>query len=817
MNIVVHGTKGGHQTFTPKKVGGLLDISADDSKPSATGQESYAVRFVENNIIFSKYKIVRDVRGEKRTGFVGFSLFLQNNEKLSGSDIIALLNRVSKEYCQAYIPENDNNLKDVREVWNFLNRIEEEYRSKVKILSADDIETLLSNIKDDAFIYYEDDTELQKYFDLPYQEEYSPYRQVLFVKEDLKDKPENPLNAIRHSEKNLTGEIDFENPKYKLLYNPLTKEGIKIEIKVNGNLRNNKSKIRRKDNLDITWSKPHYETKNIQGKWPDIENDFIEVNNSLGTVSIKEIELNPKIKTITFLIKPHKGGLDVSDAEIQIDTQPFQEINGFRYDQTFDGEGLGKSYTIFARKGDRLKSKEQSFIPENVNTPIEIALHEYRKVKFTATDAENGDNINNFKVSIQGKFNNEAILEYEFLGDDIDKTWNITFEKKGYISHKLSFNPRNHGSTVYGRLSQKKKGQGGNGNGGGKGEKKTFHKNPKLTIPIISIVFLLLGFGIWSLFIKSKPDTTISFDTLEKDIKSYVDGTELFENKLRDYELKWNSQKPEIKTEEKSWFSIFGIGRKEEIRDFTDFKHWKSISESIEQAIKKRNYINNLNIEELKKLQYSDQQKSFKKAISEIGKAQYEKLRISHDYDSMDLNKITKAIVDVIKPVNSSQAIKDKEDVSTSDMTTSTSETNAPKKVQGLNNSKNTNKPSDINKLSHSNEQSKKREKSKTIIKDGEASKIQNSMHTGDEKQKKFEEAFWTLIHKDQPPNKDDFDAWFKSGTKISSQNEYKKFYNEILSSTARFRKIKDFLNKPVIERNKVKDLSTLKEKLNKK
>ena len=178
MDIVVHGTKGGRQIFTPKKVSGLLDVNADASKASAIGQETFAIRFVGMSAIFSKYKIIRDVLGDKRTGFIGFSLFLPNNEKLSGADIVALLNRVSEEYYERYIPENDNNLRDVREDWTSLNIIEKEYQSKVKMLPAEHIETLQSGSKHDAFIYYKDSEELQKYFDGPYQEEYCEYRQV---------------------------------------------------------------------------------------------------------------------------------------------------------------------------------------------------------------------------------------------------------------------------------------------------------------------------------------------------------------------------------------------------------------------------------------------------------------------------------------------------------------------------------------------------------------------------------------------------------------------------------------------------------------
>ena len=101
----------GRQIFSPKKIGGLVDVTPDSSNLSAIGKEAYGIRFIEGATIYSKYKIVRDVRGDKRIGFLGISLIIPNNKRLSGSNIVSLLNEVLLEYCRRYMAEGDNNLR----------------------------------------------------------------------------------------------------------------------------------------------------------------------------------------------------------------------------------------------------------------------------------------------------------------------------------------------------------------------------------------------------------------------------------------------------------------------------------------------------------------------------------------------------------------------------------------------------------------------------------------------------------------------------------------------------------------------------------
>ena len=215
MNIVIHGTKGGRQIFFPKNksISGLSDINSDSPKGSAIGQQTYAIRSFDNNIIYSKYKIIRDVSGDKRTGFIGFSLFLPHNENLPSKDIITLLDTISKQYSDLYL--DNNNLEQVVESWDFLQEINKQYQLKIRKNSFS-TGTIKSGDKDDAIIYYRDSLDLQKCWDKGFMQHYSPYRQILFVSEKLRGDVSNPLHAIRNS----GIEISIDKTSSKTAYIP---------------------------------------------------------------------------------------------------------------------------------------------------------------------------------------------------------------------------------------------------------------------------------------------------------------------------------------------------------------------------------------------------------------------------------------------------------------------------------------------------------------------------------------------------------------------------------------------------------------------
>ncbi|MBK8808309.1 MAG: hypothetical protein IPO21_17465 [Bacteroidales bacterium] len=221
------------------------------------------------------------------------------------------MNKLSSDFCSKHIV-NDN-LDNFREDWAWVSEIKNKYENNLKY--NDD---LLIGGSRSCFLFYDSNELLEKYFDLPYQEEYCAYKQIFFVEKNLEGKPENPLNALRHDPSaNLTGKIDLENPKYKLIYNQQARGGVKIEVKVNGSLRNNKSKIKRKEDLQIIWSKQFCETIVKSGKWYEIGSDFLEINDIEKTITVKEIDIYPITYNILIQTKD-RFSKPITDAAITL-------------------------------------------------------------------------------------------------------------------------------------------------------------------------------------------------------------------------------------------------------------------------------------------------------------------------------------------------------------------------------------------------------------------------------------------------------------------------------------------------------------------
>jgi len=662
MDIVVHGTKGGCHIFTPKKLSGLFDAGAGEGV-AALGQQAYAISFKDNNTIFSRYEIIKDVRGDKRTGFVAYSLFLPNNKKLSGIDIRNLLDRVSDEYRKEGYIDDNNNLKDERENWAFLDRISNEYQTKLSTVSSDNAETLQSGAKDAAYIYYDDIEVLQKYFDERDQVEYSPFKLVFFVESDLRGTPADPLNALRHSENDLTGKIDLENPKYNLLFNTITKGGVRIEVKVNGSTLSNKNKIKRKSELEITWSKQYYIAVPQQGKCFEIDPKYIVLDNDEKTITIKEIDLEPEEKTITFEIKDRKGN-PVTDTEIQIGPLPWNKIRHPIAKLPFEGEDIGKYWTVLVKKSDSLFSDTVTFSPENQVGSLILYLKERKKVEIIATNDEGI--VIDFTVMISGKVINSNTTEIEFIDDEIDKTWNIEIsknDKSGFFSGKVQFCP-NDGNKVYiplkkstysqptqklysndagehGTKSPKYPGYSASGNGNDLSaqykKKESSFNNPKVIAGLI-VGAIVLGLGILMFISLTKSPPIEEFQ-----IQQYVEGDALLLEQLTSYKTNWEKQKPGVSEEGGGILSLLSGSKKQ--TDSKEKREWNKVLKSIDDAKNKRELVEAAKFAELKKLPYSDKQKKFKNAVDKIDSVRYPDVRNQlGDVSKLTLNQIADKI-----------------------------------------------------------------------------------------------------------------------------------------------------------------------------
>jgi hypothetical protein len=205
MKIAIHGTNSGYRIIYPKQqIVELFDVRSDNPKQKAIGKQAYSIHFSKGSVIFSKYKIVRDYNANSRTGNIAFSVIISDGEKLTGEEIQMLLNELAENF-EKHI--KDDNFGDIQENWDFVTEVENKYKPKLKQFSGE--KNILQYTKEAAFIYYSTEKKLQEYLDLPYKEKYYDYKQIFFVDEGLKNKDENPLNALRHSENDLTEKIDF--------------------------------------------------------------------------------------------------------------------------------------------------------------------------------------------------------------------------------------------------------------------------------------------------------------------------------------------------------------------------------------------------------------------------------------------------------------------------------------------------------------------------------------------------------------------------------------------------------------------------------
>jgi len=205
MKIVIHGTFGGYKTITPEKEAGLFDVRPDPCREKTVGQGAYSIHFYGSSVIFSKYKIIRDGIGDLRTGNIAFSVIIPNTQKLQGGHIKEMLDKLEESFFVKNHIKDDNILSSIGRDWAFITEIKNFYESKVRGIPA---LTCRQGSNDAAYVFYSSDDDLQKYLDMPGRNEYCAYKQIFFVRQELKDKPENPLNALRHSENDLTSEIE---------------------------------------------------------------------------------------------------------------------------------------------------------------------------------------------------------------------------------------------------------------------------------------------------------------------------------------------------------------------------------------------------------------------------------------------------------------------------------------------------------------------------------------------------------------------------------------------------------------------------------
>ncbi|GAA3623226.1 hypothetical protein [Flavivirga jejuensis] len=453
MEVVVHGTKGGykilyHTKEMPRSV--ARDVRRiDRNDGSSVGESAYSISFADYGCVFTKYLIIRDVE-RRAVGNVAFSVYIDSTNKLPGEAIKNLLDNLVGNYKNNYT--SDGNLGIVQEDWTFVNTLINQYKKDLVREIYPEIQPQESG--EAAYIYYNSDDELKKYFEAPYQVEYRPFWQVFFISMHLKNTLQDPLNALRHDpQKNITGHINLNNPSY-IIKDFLVRDisGKTIELKTNGVKLTNNDTIREDDTISIKITKNYYKTIGVVGKINDTKiKQYLSADNGIVRVK-KEIQLIAETKKIKLRVFEQMGQV-VNDAILECKHYKDDVKKKVENDTlTFTGEELGQQWLISAEKGNMHERKQ--FTPSNLKGVLSIVLEEFKEVEFRVVDSDNGNMVYDFDLKINDKreqpHNNKVI----FKGSEIKNTCEIIITNSDYEQYHTHYCPDTYPNPLIVRLKR---------------------------------------------------------------------------------------------------------------------------------------------------------------------------------------------------------------------------------------------------------------------------------------------------------------------------------------------------------------------------
>lgn len=717
MDIVIHATKDGHRTLfsTNEEIVSSIekDVRIGSNDDTSLGQSVYALVFIAQGTVFTKYTIVKDTERHSGLGFIAYALFINFNKTLKGGQIINLLNDLSENYAEKYIKKNYLNRGEktpIKQEWDFVDDILIKYKEQDNTQKNDELQ---SGTKDAPFVCYKDEFELREYFDKPFQEEYCDFKQVYFINENLKGELKNPLTVLSNSGEELK-DIDLKNEYYYLNnYNP--SKGIKIIAKGKERTdRKNNNCIRAKWQVEISYSKDERCYWPIQPQIGSLSNPdseiykYLEIKNN--QISINYDAFNnpkPKIKTITFEIKDRNGNF-IEDAQIQINNKISENLNGHRHECKFIGEDLIKPFYISVNKGNF--SGKTDLIPIDVIGIKDIILQEHVKVTFLIKD-DNGD-VFDYNIQIRNQKGDliSTSKEFELIGEDIDKTYNITIMSNKHEIKEISYNPANDENPKQVKLHIKQLSDYQKDKKyeliiNDKFGKRTFNNkkihqyvnskpdfgcDPKFGYKFsewkqqeksstdydgyFEAVFIELWYNKipkWGWIVSSitivifagfvltqKPtghETTKTYKSSIK-IQNYLEGDDFLLDTLKKYKNDLETQKPEVTEKNSGLLDWFMWNEKQ--KDSTALMIWRKDTTKINEAIKKRELLNNKDFSKLLELKYSTKQQNLIKAVMNIDSTKYQDIyKLLGDVSDKKLSAIAYKINEILEK---EQSVKDK-------------------------------------------------------------------------------------------------------------------------------------------------------------
>ena len=443
IKLFIQGRKDGYRVLYPKPTPSEFFQFAGDLRPDGNnnqllGKSFFSLAFSQGGYIFTKQLIIQDVQ-RQGLGNIGISLFIPAQKKIAGEQMIQLLDELVKTYVLNYCP--DYYLDYVQEDWTILEKIVTKYSSNLQVNVDDDQENLQPGAEDPAYLYYSDKLELARFFDAPAQEEFAQFKQVFFIDKLLENQPYNPLKAIRHNlNGNLTGKIDLNNLSYKVRYNSFSPGGVRLDVQVNGKSLFNKSKIKRNDQLEITWSKPYHETRVKKGTCVEIGSTYLLINEDSRTITIKDIALNERM--FKFQVKAvDKFSRPILDAELIAYSQiNKRERNLVNNSIILREEELNENYYVFGKKGN-LVSEPTALTKIGANEEITLTLLETVKLTIKPLDDRDGNYVPDAKITFVDKANAPTGHSADFRGDEVNKNWQITIAHPEYRTKTITYCP----------------------------------------------------------------------------------------------------------------------------------------------------------------------------------------------------------------------------------------------------------------------------------------------------------------------------------------------------------------------------------------
>ena len=667
MKLLIQGRNNGYIILYPKPTPKeFYSFASDIQSINANnydkyyGKYFYTIAFVDGGCIFTKYVIGDDV-GRGQLGEIGISAYVSNTQKLSGADVKALLDELINTFCRHYIFDNKIDEPKNGFDWLLFTSLANGYDAKlISRPNINDIDT--RGTQDPAFHYYKSDNELIEHFDRPFQEEYSDYKQIFFIDNNLQGTC-NPLNVLRNSGAEVNPDL---NNEYCYFNNYDQSKCVTITAIDNSRaVGKNNNKIRPKWKVEIKYVRDYYKPIVVTGSISNPASDihrYLERNGNNIKILYNVFRPDPETKTVSFDVVTKRDRVKVTDVEIQVDSQPWKYLSNV----TFTAEELGSEHKIAARKGDNLFSDVVKITPKDFKeTSLLLPLKEKKIVKFIVTEADGErNNIPDFTVWVSnGKCNTQKVSEVTFTGDEIYETWNITVEKDGYTpSIPQPYCPKNGRSTINFELKKAnkqpprdKKSPRYPSSPQIKEQPKSFAKklitffSKPAGIATLIVSAIILGVGIWALFhFLGNDKQTEKSELNNTKIEMYVEGDSLMLDKLKVYKENWEKQEEDFIA--KSGGGWFGG---EEKADSAKWKsYWQPANESIDRAIKKRELINNKNIEELGNQRYSTVQQSFITAIEKIDSTKYAEVGEElGDVKALTLTQIAEKINEILKSI----------------------------------------------------------------------------------------------------------------------------------------------------------------------